>query len=120
MVRLFNRSTGTFTHGQWRLRPGFGNVPADVAALWLDQFPDRIIKAADAETSGESVTKELNETKIQLEAANRRIVDIEEQLKRANAPASVAPKPVPLIRPAAPAPIGPVKIVSKPAPKVAS
>ena len=120
MVRLFNRGTGTFVHGQYRLRPGFGNVPESVAAIWLAQYPDKVIAAADAETSGESSRKELAAAKIELEAAKRRIVDLEEELKRATRTAPTTPAPVPLITPLAPVPatvtqppavVAPIKIV---------
>ena len=114
MVRLFNRGTCTFVHGQYRLRPGFGNVPESVAAIWLAQYPDKVIAAADAETSGESSRKELAAAKIELEAAKRRIVDLEEELKRATRTAPTTPAPVPLIKPLAPVPadvVAPIKIV---------
>ena len=119
MVRLFNRGTGTFVHGQYRLRPGFGNVPESVAAIWLAQYPDKVIAAADAETSGESSRKELTAVKLELEAAKRRIVDLEEELKRATRTAPTTPAPVPLITPLTSPnltnvqtdPVAPIKIV---------
>ena len=109
MVRLYNRSAGTLSHPPYRLGPGFGNIPAEIAALWLKDFPDKVVAAADAESSGESTAKERDSFKIQLEAANRRITDLEEQLKRATSAVSLPPRPEPLLR--APTPI---RVLSKP------
>lgn len=116
MVRLYNKSAGTFRHGQWKLGPGFATVPTSVAEIWLSQFPDRVISANDALTSGTASNQENAALKLQLDAARRRIVDLEDQLAKglkdptsATAQALAAqPRPA---RPAAPA--QPIRVLKK-------
>jgi hypothetical protein len=86
MVRLYNRSEGALVHGKSRLNGGsFANVPKSVADIWIAQYPDRVMLSGDAEASGEADRRSLAAKAAELEAANRRIVDLEEELKRVNA-----------------------------------
>jgi len=93
-VRLYNKSEGAMVHGKFRLNGGaFLNVPKSVADVWLAQFPERIMLSGDAEASGESDRRALAGKTAELEAANRRIVDLEEEIKRLTS-RSAPPAPV--------------------------
>jgi hypothetical protein len=95
MVRLYNRGSGAYTHGPHRINGGsFATVPESTAKVWLSMFPDKIITANDAESSGESTRRDLQVANAKLQAADRRIVDLEQELQRLTAkktPASPGP-----------------------------
>ena len=101
MVRLYNRSEGALVHGKSRLNGGsFANVLKSVADIWIAQYPDRVMLSGDAEASGEADRRALAAKIAELEAANRRIVDLEEELKRITARNAVsAPIPVTKLQP---------------------
>ena len=99
MVRLYNRSEGALVHGKFRLNGGsFANVPKSIADIWTAQYPDRVMLSGDAEASGEADRRALAAKVAELEAANRRIVDLEEEVKRITARNAPVTTPIPVTK----------------------
>ena len=92
MVRVYNRfQTRTLIHTPYRSAPNtFATVPASVAKLWMERYPNDIVEAGVALKEQSGLTVELAETRTKLLAAEARVKVLEAQLdKLGKKPASV-------------------------------
>ena len=97
LVRLYNQSDRAFLHEivlgdkdhtviRYKLAGHtFGRVAPEVAALWLDWYKNEVVSADDAVAAVQGARKETEDYKAKLEAAEKRIAELEQQ----------AAKPVP-------------------------
>ena len=92
MVRVYNKFTSrTLIHTPYRSAPSsFATVPASVAKLWMERFPDDIVDAGVAQKEMNGVAAELAETRTKLAASEARVKALESQLEKlGKKPASV-------------------------------
>ena len=92
MVRVYNKFTSrTLIHTPYRSAPAsFATVPASVAKLWMERYPNDIVEAGVALKEQSGLTVELAETRTKLLAAEARVKVLEAQLdKLGKKPASV-------------------------------
>lgn len=77
MTRVYNRSGRSFIHDKFIAAPHtFTDVPAEVADLWLKDYPKDIIESATAQ-------RELGGAQAELAEAKNRIAELEAALKAA-------------------------------------
>ena len=84
MVRVYNKFTSrTLIHTPYRSAPAsFATVPASVAKLWMERFPDDIVDAGVAQKEMNGVAAELAETRTKLAASEARVKVLEAQLEK--------------------------------------
>jgi hypothetical protein len=76
IVRVYNRSKRTFTHGEYRLAGGtFAEVPENVASNWMKMFENDVVEAGIAQ-------RELGGLGAELAAAKTRITELEAELAK--------------------------------------
>jgi hypothetical protein len=76
IVRVYNRSQRTFTHGEYRLAGGtFTEVPESVARNWQKMFENDVVEAGIAQ-------RELGGLGAELAAAKTRITELEAELAK--------------------------------------
>ena len=74
-TRVYNRSPRrTFIHGKFRAAPSaFVTVPASVAKVWLELFPEDVVEAAVAQKQLGGAAAELAAVRAELEKAQAEI-----------------------------------------------
>jgi hypothetical protein len=98
LVRIYNQSDRAFLHEivlddkdhtviKYKLAGHtFGRVAPEVAALWLDWYKNEVVSADDAVAAVQGARKETEDYKAKLEAANKRIAELESQAAKPAAP----------------------------------
>ncbi len=78
LVSIYNRSDRSFIHGKFIVSPRtFSDVPAEVSALLIKNYPADIVERGVAVKELNGVHAELAEVRTQLAAAEARVKELE-------------------------------------------
>jgi BMFP domain-containing protein YqiC len=80
-VRIYNKSRRSFLHGEHKAPANaFSEVPRKIADLWIEQFPNDVVLASDAQKEINGMATELEAARAELKTARTTISTLEARI----------------------------------------